>query len=61
MPGKKLIIVILRPAATFGASIGQDTNDSHVFSGEERQHSIIEQISLIGHLVVYNLTAAHLE
>ena len=41
----ELVIVVLRFAAIFGTTVGQDADDSHALHGKERQHPIIEQIS----------------
>ena len=41
----ELVIVTLRFAAIFGATVGQDTDDAHTLLSEERQYPVIEQIS----------------
>ena len=41
----ELVIVILRSAAIFGATVGQDTDDAHTLLSEKWQYPVIEQVS----------------
>jgi len=40
----ELVVVRLRLAAILGAPVGQDADHAHAPFGEERQHTVVEQV-----------------